>query len=244
MTTPAVIRLPNGTDVDGATLLCEGCGSDVAGHACAGASAPAAPVYVRRTGPRAPISSIPQCAHCGGRIHQNLSAAAVNAECLTRQFAMDTGLMTDPNGRLPVLTLEMMKDIADWGLRLSVPPTYGKMDSAAGGASTYAGLRPKTGRKTKAVAAAPGSQVQDLAKDIEIEDFDEDEEVLPAAPSVAPAQKAKTAKKAKAAPVIEAVLDPTEKEVTAPVAVADPTKLTPKEASARRRAQQAALRDL
>lgn len=242
MTTPAVIRLPDGTDVDGETLLCEGCGSDVANHACAGGTAtPSAPVYVRRTGPRAPISSIPQCAHCGGRIHQNLSAAAVNAECLTRQYAMDTGLMTDPNARLPVLTLEMMKDIYEWGERLATPPTYGKMDSSAGGASTYAGLRPKTGRKTRATAAAPGSQIQDVAKTIEVEDevegedFDEDEEVLPVAPSAAPAKNTKKAKKAPAE-VAESVV--------APVSIVEPVKLSPKEASARRKAREAALRDL
>lgn len=235
MTTPAVIRLPNGTDVDGATLLCEACGTDVANHACAGGSpAPVVvPVYVRRAGPRAPISSIPQCAHCGGRIHQNLSAAAVNAECLTRQFALEVGLMADPNARLPVLTLEMMKDIYDWGSRRATPPTYGKMDSSAGGASTYAGLRPKTGRKTKAAPAAPGSQIQDLAQDVEIEDFDEDEEVVPAAPSVPSVPKAKKAKNT-----------PVEETVGAPVATVDAVPLTPKEAQARRKAQQAALRDL
>lgn len=166
MTSPAVVRLPDGSDVAGSELTCEGCGSDMAGHSCAGSGAAGSTgsvTYARRTGPRAPVASIPVCVHCGGRIHQNLSAAAVNAECMTRQYALDTGMMTDPNGRLPVLTLEMMGDINAWGLGLSIPLTYGKMASSAGGASTYAGLRPKTGRRKKVVAAAPGSQIQDMA---------------------------------------------------------------------------------
>lgn len=166
MTSPTMVRLPDGSDVAGSELTCEGCGSDMAGHSCAGGGAAGSTgsvTYARRTGPRAPVASIPVCVHCGGRLHQNLSAAAVNAECMTRQYALDNGMMTDPNGRLPVLTLEMMGDINAWGLGLSAPLTYGKMASSAGGASTYAGLRPKTGRRKKVVAAAPGSQIQDMA---------------------------------------------------------------------------------
>jgi hypothetical protein len=96
-----------------------------------------------------------------------MSGTAVNAECLTRQFSLDTGLMTDPNGRLPVLTLEMMADIVAWAKTLASPPTYGKIESAAGGAGTYSGLRVKTGRKKKVVPAAPGAQIQDMAADEE-----------------------------------------------------------------------------
>jgi hypothetical protein len=43
------------------------------------------------------------------------------------------------------------------------------MQSAAGGAGTYASLRPKMGRKKKAVAAAPGEQIQDMAASVTTE---------------------------------------------------------------------------
>lgn len=193
MTSPVLVRMPDGNDISGSDLTCEGCGSPLDGHACANGSGGgtmatvAAPVYVRRTGPRAPVTSIPTCVHCGGRIHQNLSGAAVNAECITRQYALDTGLMTDPNGRLPVLTVEMMGEIATWATTLSAPLTYGKMVSAAGGAGTYAGLRPKTGRTKKATAAAPGAQIQDMAEGVEV----------PAEPSSAAETKTRKNRKTK-----------------------------------------------
>lgn len=167
MTSPAMVRMPDGSDMSGSDLTCEGCGSDLAGHACAGAAGTSAPtvVHTRSTGPRKPKADREPCAHCGGALHFNMGATAVNAECMVRQYALDNGLMTDPNGRLPVLTLEMMGQINDWGSKLSTPLTYGKMESSAGGAATYSGMRPKTGRKKKAVAAAPGAQIQDIANE-------------------------------------------------------------------------------
>src|SRR5678810_1027581 len=164
--TAQVIKLEDGTEVQGVDAVCEGCGSTLAEHACKG-SGPvvSAPVYVRRTGPRAAPTDIPTCAHCGGRIHQNLSGAAVTSECIVRQYALDKGLITDPvTGRLPVATIEMWEEIVAWSKSLATPLTYGKMESAAGGAGTYSGLRPKTGRKKKVAPAAPGSQIQDMAE--------------------------------------------------------------------------------
>jgi hypothetical protein len=76
---------------------------------------------------------------------------------------MDKGDITDPNQRPPVLTIERMGDIFNWGQTLATPVTYGGMVHSAGGAGTYSASRPKTGRKKKAVAAAPGSQIQDMA---------------------------------------------------------------------------------
>jgi hypothetical protein len=93
-----------------------------------------------------------------------MGGTAINAECLNRQYSLDTGDMSNPNDRLPVLTVERMGDIFEWSKTLATPPTYGKMDSAAGGAGTYSGLRPKTGRKKKIAPAAPGAQIQDMAE--------------------------------------------------------------------------------
>lgn len=196
MSAPTLVRMSDGHDIEGSSLTCEGCGSDVASHTCVGEETPAPTVVrTRSTGPRKAPTEHPECPHCHGRIHFSMSGTAINAECLTRQYAVDKGLMTDPNGRLPVLTLEMMKEIHDWGISLSVPPTYGKMESAAGGAATYSGLRPKTGRKKKVQAAGPGAQIQDIADGIEVEL--DDDEVVPVAP------KAKKTRKPKVNPASE-----------------------------------------
>jgi hypothetical protein len=161
-TTPTKIMLANGEEIDATTGTCEGCGEPLASHKCGSRASSVRSGSARRTDP------LP-CPHCGGRLHMNLTAAAINAECLTRQYALDTGIMTDPMGRLPVLTLEMMGDINDWGMTLAEPPKYGKMESGAGGAATYAAMRPKTGRKKKAVAAAAGAKIEDLATEVTVE---------------------------------------------------------------------------
>lgn len=175
MTAPTLIQTADGTEINVAEGTCEGCGQPMADHTCGGASGGGSVTYSRSTGAgtkRAPASAGPACPHCSGRLHMNLTAAAVNAECLTRQYSLDTGAMTDPYGRLPVLTLEMMGEIVEWAKTLASPPTYGKMESAAGGASTYAAMRPKTGRKKKMAPAAPGAQIQDMAADETVEATD------------------------------------------------------------------------
>jgi hypothetical protein len=100
-------------------------------------------------------------------MHYNLGATEINAACLNRQYALDKGEITDPDQKVPVLTIERMGDISEWGKALSTPPTYGKMVSAAGGVGTYSGLRVPTGRKKKAVAAAAGEKIEDIAASVE-----------------------------------------------------------------------------
>lgn len=188
----STIRLPNGDDLSANLATCEGCGSTMDEHSCGGATGGGSVTYTsgRSTGPRKPKADRPPCAHCGGAMHFNMGATAVNAECLNRQYSVDIGEMTDPNAALPVLTLERMQKIVEWAARLSSPISYGKMVSAAGGASTYSGLRPKTGRKKKAVAAAAGSKIEDLASE-------EAEALAEKAPAPT---KTKRGRKAKAAP--------------------------------------------
>jgi hypothetical protein len=210
MTSPAMVRLPDGSDINSADLTCESCGADMAGHACGGAAGTTGSVtYSRSTGPRKPVSAHPTCAHCGGRVHFNMGATAVNAECLNRQYSLDVGEMTDPSARLPVLTIERMKDIVEWAAALASPPTYGKMESAAGGAGTYSGLRVKTGRKKKVAPAAPGAQIQDMAAD----------EAINADESEAPVKAKKSRKgKGKTTVIVSPTVDASEEMVLDPEA--------------------------
>lgn len=168
MTSPTLVKLPDGSEMTGSDMICEGCGSSVADHPCGGRAPGGSVTFTsgsRSLGPRKKPTEHPECAHCGGRVHFNMSGTAINAECINRQYALDTKEITDPNQRPGVMTLERMKAIVEWSERLSDPLTYGNMVTAAGGAGTYSGLKPKTGRKKKAVAAAPGSQIQDMADD-------------------------------------------------------------------------------
>lgn len=163
MTAVSAIRLADGTDVLAADATCEGCGNSMADHNCGTTGGGSVTLTSSRSmGPRKPVTAHPTCPHCGGRVHFNMSGTAINAECINRQYSLYKGIIASPNDHLPVMTLETMKEILDWVITLSTPITYGKMVSASGGAGTYSGLRPKTGRK-KVVAAAPGAQIQDMA---------------------------------------------------------------------------------
>lgn len=198
--TVTAIKLADGTDVAASDATCEGCGAPMADHNCGGATGGGSVTYTspRSTGPRKPKADRPPCAHCGGAMHFNMGGTAVNAECLNRQYSVDVGEMPDPNATLPVLTLERMKKIVEWAEKLATPVSYGKMASAAGGASTYSGLRPKTGRKKKVVPASAGSKIEDMA---------DEESAVVAEESEAPS-KAKKSRKGKgkaaktAAPVV------------------------------------------
>jgi hypothetical protein len=207
--TVSTIRLPNGDDLSASLATCEGCGSTMDEHSCGGAGTGGGSVTytsARSTGPRKPKADRPPCAHCGGAMHFNMGATAVNAECVNRQYSVDIGEMTDPNAALPVLTLERMQKIVEWAARLSSPISYGKMASAAGGASTYSGLRPKTGRKKKAVAAAAGSKIEDLASE-------EAEAISEETPAPTKAKRSKTRKaRAKLEEEIVAQIDEGEDE--------------------------------
>lgn len=164
--TVTAIHLQDGTDIEAADVTCAGCGNPMSDHSC-GLGGGSVTYTSGRSGkgiPRKPASAKPRCPHCGGTLHNNESSAGVNGSCLNRQYSLDVGDMTDPDQTLPQFTLERMADVVAWAEGLAVRPSYGKMESAAGGAGTYAAIRPKTGRKKKVVAAAPGSQIQDIAE--------------------------------------------------------------------------------
>jgi hypothetical protein len=155
-------------------------------------------------------------------MHFNMSGTAVNAECIVRQYALDKAIISDPNQKIPVLTIELLGDIADWSKTLSTPLTYGKMESSAGGAGTYSGLRPKTGRKKKAVAAAAGSRIEDMADGVEVE-------------AAAPTPKKSRKRTKKGATDEAAAVEAAEEIVSAPIladADPDPSELDEYEAPA------------
>jgi len=160
------IHLPDGSDVAAQDATCGGCGSSMADHNCEAGGVSGGSVTYSRSGKgskRTPAASKPPCPHCGAAMHFNMSATAINSECINRQYSLDQGHITDPYQRPPVMTLERMKEAAEWGLSLSKPLEYGGMESSAGGAGTYSAMRPKTGRKKKAAPADPGTQIQDMA---------------------------------------------------------------------------------
>lgn len=252
--TVTAIRLPNGDDLSANLATCEGCGSTMDEHSCGGAAGGGGSVtYTRRSGPtaRIPITAAPTCPHCGGRLHQNGAGIEVNAACLARQYALDSGKMANPFDKIPVYlaTIEGLKEIVDWAQALSTPPSYGKMASAAGGAGTYAGMRPKTGRKKKAVAAAAGSKIEDLASE-------EAEALAEEAPAPVKAKRGRKPKAPKVvAPIVVAeddeIEDLDEDEVIAeaeeileePVApVVDPQETARAEREERRRRRKELLR--
>lgn len=144
-------------EVDLHELQCSACNSSLDGHKC--------PSQRRLTGARKAVSERPQCPHCGGRIHFNLGAALVNAECLFRQFYVSSGKMDDPNSRLPVFTLDTIGDMNKWKRRQEqdgVEIRYGTMETAGGAATgSWAGLR--ASQKPEKEEAAPGTRVEDVA---------------------------------------------------------------------------------
>ena len=184
--TVTAIRLDDGTEVAAAGATCEGCGNPLAEHSCGGSGGGTGSVtYTRRSGPRAPVTPgvTPTCVHCKGRLHQNLSSFAVDSECQARMYGVEKGLMASPFDRIPAHlgTPEGLAEIGEWGKTIA-DYTYGKMVSAAGGAGTYAGLKPKTGRRKKAVAAPVGSRIEDMAEGEDIDLLDEEEATAPVKP--------------------------------------------------------------
>jgi hypothetical protein len=127
-------------------VVCSDCGEPMDEHGCPnGAAHPATPptiVTTRSTGPRKKAEEHPPCAHCGGRIHWNGSAAVVNFECIYRQYLLATGKISDPSARLPVLTAHELKAVGDWADD-QTDLQYGNMASAGGGGATYSAIRPK-----------------------------------------------------------------------------------------------------
>jgi hypothetical protein len=165
--TVTAIKMADGTEVDASDAVCEGCGSTLADHSCGGSGSGGSVTYSRSGAgtKRKPAASKPRCPHCAGVMHFNMGQSAINGECINRQYAVDTGEITDPVEQKPgILTAERWIEIGNWLMGLSDPITYGNMVSAAGGSGTYSGGRVKTGRKKKAVAAAPGSRIEDMAE--------------------------------------------------------------------------------
>jgi hypothetical protein len=170
MSAPTMIRLSDGSEVDASSMTCEECGEPMGSHGCKNSAAPvAAPVATRSYGPRKDPKARPLCPHCSGPVHFSMPGLLQNVECLTRQYCVDKGIMSDPFQRIPVGGLEILNDVVTWAGTLATKPTYGRMESAAGGAGTYASLRPKTGRKKKVIAAGEGEKIEDMAAKVAID---------------------------------------------------------------------------
>lgn len=198
--TATTVTLPDGSEQDATTVICKGCEMPMSDHSCGGASvtitsgATAAPS--RSTGPRKKPSERPPCPHCNGAVHFSMPGGLQNIECVMRQWYMDTGVIAEPNARLPIYGPADVAEAQKWIETLATPISYGRMESAAGGAGTYAALRPKAepkegGRKKKVKPAEEGERIEDLTG--EIEDFEAtttDEE---------PAKKSKKSRKNKVA---------------------------------------------
>ena len=90
-----------------------------------------------------------------------------------RQYFIDKDVIVDAYATLPLYGLDELGEAITWAKDLKSPITYGRMDSAAGGAGTYASLRPKAGTSTdkettgkrprKQKAAAAGEKIEDIA---------------------------------------------------------------------------------
>lgn len=89
----------------------------------------------------------PACPHCGGKMHWNAAGAAINMECLWRQYCLATGRMDSPYDRLPVFEEADMEPWTEWKNTRKKsrknPLAYGKMATASGEVATYSALRAK-----------------------------------------------------------------------------------------------------
>lgn len=169
------VLLPDGSEQDANDMICEGCEKSIAEHSCGGSvtiSTGPAPV-VRSAGRKKDPDDIVPCPHCKGRMHMNLPTGTVNFECFMRQFWTDIGVITDPLlQRLPVWTVDDLEHAVAWSKTLATPITYGKMESAAGGAGTYAAAKPKAPPKEKSerpkkrTAAEKGERIEDFAAEV------------------------------------------------------------------------------
>ena len=251
------IKLDDGTEINAAEAVCEGCGSTLADHSCGGGAGVTTSVTYSRSGKgstRKKPEEKPPCAHCGAPMHFNEGITSVNAKCIMMQYAVDKGLVTDPlHQKAPALTHENWDEVGDWIKSLATPITYGNMLTAAGGAGTYSALRPKTGRKKKVKAAAPGSQIQDMAAD---EDVLLDEATPPTKGKKGKGKKAKAPKAPVAVDLVDdEAIDPNiaaeatnghdeaavDAEPEAPVAAASDDNEAARAARAERRRQRKAL---
>ena len=221
-----MVKLPDGSEVNGADATCEDCGKPVSDHSCGGSGGTVVVSgATRSTGPRKKPEERPPCPDCGGAVHFSMPGGLQNVECIMRQWYLDNEVIKTPNDRLPLYGLDDLAEAVEWAKDLKDPITYGRMESAAGGSGTYASLRPKAEkvpdgkRKRKAKPAAAGEKIEDLAA--------EAEEDLALAPAAVATEEPKRRRKGRAAPV-EAIPEPvpaTRARRTRPVAapVVDPT---------------------
>lgn len=151
------VRLPDGSEADASAVICESCGLGLDGHSCGGSAAAPTVVYSRSTGKRKDPRERPLCPHCNGPVHFSMPGGLQNTECIMRQYYVSNGTIPDPFQRLPVWTASDLIVAAEAAIRTSWG--YGRMESAAGGAGTYAALRPKTGRRK----AGKGEKIEDMA---------------------------------------------------------------------------------
>jgi hypothetical protein len=165
------VMLPDGKEADASTVVCEDCGKPVSEHACgsSGGGSGVSPSPVSRsTGPRKAPQSRPPCPHCGGAIHFSMPGGLQNIECIARQYYVDKGDIADPYERLPIFGLDELPLMYDWSKTLKAPLTYGRMESAAGGAGTYAAQRPPAEKRPKKQrAAGKGERIEDIAETVE-----------------------------------------------------------------------------
>lgn len=173
------VMMPDGTEENTADMICEDCDKPVSQHTCvstasAGGSGGSGATVVtsRSTGVRKDPKARPQCPHCGGAVHFSMPGSLQNLECLLRQMYVDQGIIADPFARLPVGGIDQVREVVTWYDSLRTPVTYGRMESAAGGAGTYSALRPKSDptekkpRAKKQKAAEAGEKIEDLAKTV------------------------------------------------------------------------------
>jgi len=172
------VHLPDGSEENASDVICEDCDKPVSQHSCvngAGSSGGSGAATVSRsTGPRKDPRARPQCPHCGGAVHFSMPGGLQNVECIMRQYFIDRGVIVDAYATLPLYGIDELSTAVTWAKDLKSPITYGRMDSAAGGAGTYAALRPKastdkatTGtRPRKQKAAAAGEKIEDLAASV------------------------------------------------------------------------------
>lgn len=165
------VKLPDGSEQRSEDVICEECDKPVSQHSCVngGAAAGVAPAAVSRsTGPRKAPASRPPCPHCGGAIHFSMPGGLQNDECIMRQYYLDKGEIPDPYQRLPIWSLDEWARVVDWAKSLKTPLSYGRMESAAGGAGTYAAQRPPAEKRAKKqAAAASGERIEDIAQTVE-----------------------------------------------------------------------------
>jgi hypothetical protein len=168
------VIMPDGTKSDAHDIICEGCEKSISEHSCGGSVTitTGGAGTGRSTGPRKAPATRPECPHCHGAVHFSMPGGLQNVECAMRQYYQDTGVIADPYARLPIYGLDEIRAMLEWTTTLSTPFTYGRMESAAGGAGTYAALRPKADPKEKSErpkkrkAAEKGERIEDMVSEV------------------------------------------------------------------------------